>query len=447
VGSNSNLGSRPEQQQTFAALTFVLPESFNAAEFLKTAKLKPLHDDARYFISTILVKTARGQVDILGVVRLHAAHLRRVMHNRHYRTVVEALLERGAIERFPYAVGERSFGYRLTKRFVADRHVRVRVTDCRLIARLKAFHARAEVERQSRLEPVHRALARQQKRLRIDGDRARQIIAGLPEQSNPWDAQGILVADIEQRDFHVNVGRYGRLSNNVTSMKREIRTALHCNGSPLASVDVSCAQPALIAKIMRDQIQNNKGQIKDQTEQSGRRQEQTNRGTIYDAPNNLPKLPSCDFTLYEQLAQTGQLYDYLLAELRRVRVNMPRDVLKRRFLCDVVAKRKANQKGAEYPSVVEDVFRGLFPSVYAFVRKFNYHGWRHENLIRELQIDESKLVIETVAADLVRMHPTTFFLTLHDAIYSAPHDLAKVEDAFRQAFDRTGFQMTIKRSA
>mgnify|MGYP000113780704 CR=1 FL=1 len=42
---------------------------------------------------------------------------------------------------------------------------------------------------------------------------------------------------------------------------------------------------------------------------------------------------------------------------------------------DVVAKRKANVRGAEYPSDVEDVFREAFPTVWRFIRHVNRDGW------------------------------------------------------------------------
>jgi hypothetical protein len=123
---------------------------------------------------------------------------------------------------------------------------------------------------------------------------------------------------------------------------------------------------------------------------------------------------------------------------------LTRDQLKKRFLTDVVAKRMANAHGAEYPSDVEDAFRCLFPSVHRFIRKFNGDGWEHENLIRRLQQEESNLVIETVAADLIMRHPGMFFLTLHDAIFTTERNIPIVVSAFEAAFERIGFPMKLK---
>ena len=410
---------------------FCLPESFQPGEFLRTPQLIRLADDARYFISLILTKTARDQVDDSGHVRLMAKFLRSIMHKHHYNHVVDALLVGGAVERVAYEVGECPFGYRLADRFLYDKHIRIAAKDPRLIGRLRLFHEQAECERHSRMKPVHFALERLQQQLRIDGDQAREILESLPSASNPWDCQGVLVRDIEDQDFHVNVGRYGRLSNNITSMKREIRLSLRHGSEPLNHVDIKCCQPSLIGKVAKETTQ--------QEDRTGQRQP----GSIYDAPLKPPT--SGDFVNYCELAQTGQLYDFLLSRLESGKgPKLTRDQLKKQFLADVIAKRKVNKHGAEYPSAVEDTFRKLFPCEYQFIRQVNKDGWEHENLIRRLQQEESKLVIETVAAELVLRHPEVFLLTLHDAIFTTERFIPIVVNAFEAAFDRIGFPMSLK---
>ena len=353
------------------------------------------------------------------------------MHKHHYNHVVDALLVGGAVERVAYEVGECPFGYRLADRFRDEKHVRIAARDPRLIGRLQLFHEQAQRERHSRMKPVHFALERIQQQLRIDGDQAREIIQSLPAASNPWDCQGVLVRDIEDKEFHVNVGRYGRLSNNITSMKREIRSELRLGSESLKHVDIKCCQPALIGKVAKEEAQ--------QQDRTGQRQQ----GSIYDAPLHSPD--SGDFVKYCELVQTGVFYDFLLPQLESEEgPKLTRDQLKKRFLTDVIAKRKANAHGAEYPSVVEDKFRLIFPCAYQFIRLFNKDGWEHQNLIRRLQQEESKLVIETVAAELVLRHPEVFLLTLHDAIFTTERFIPIVVNAFEAAFDRIGFPMSLK---
>lgn len=452
--------------------SFVLPASFHPGEFLKSPKLQARFDDARYFVSLILRKLARWDVDHLGLVRLHAKHLRNMMFQADYAAVVEALVDGGAVERFPYQVGQRSFGYRLAARFIADKHVRVPIADQRLIRRLEKFSDDCAQERLVRMKPVHHALAERQLRLQIHGDRAREVLSGLPQAENPFDCQGVLVGDIEARDFHLAVGNYGRVANNITSLKRELRDELHVGGRRLGSVDLSCAQPAFVAKLIQDAAkgvcevsasnlnQEAKAQIPGflRTETEGKSTGELTREGAQRAPDSnydssptirvhydssRPATSNSDFGLYRSLVQRGEFYDHLLGELGHA---ISRDELKRRFLADVIAKRKASFRGGEYPSIVEAKFRELFPTVYRFIRSVNCNGYEHANLIRRLQRAESALVIETVAADLLTRNPRMFCLTLHDAIYTTAENLANVEEAFQRAFEQTGFAMSFKTS-
>lgn len=444
---------------------FTVPESFDAREFLRTPELCRRADDARYFISLILRKLAQQHADRHGWVRLQATHLRSVMEFHRYHAVIDALLEGGAVVRAPYKKGVESFGYQLAERFEDDKHVRVAATDPRLIDRLKAHHEQAAVESRSRMKPVHHALAKQQHRLSIHGDEAREVLSGLPPRCNRNDVQGILIADIENCQFHLNVGQYGRVSNNISSLKRELRDSLHVNGLPLCNVDLSCAQPGFTAKLIREDTAQHHVQqdqpIKDRRtnqrqqerttetnqEQEGNRERQPVRE--YDVQNLQSSVHyrAADLALFEDLVQTGELYRYLLYELQNVGIIYSREKLKRTFLCDVLAKKKVRTRdgrGVEYRSEVENMFRRLFPTVYRFIREFNGDGWEHENLIRELQRQESAFVIETVAADLVKRYPNTFFITLHDAIFSAERDIPKVLAAFEAGFDLIDFWLNLK---
>ena len=402
--------------------TFALPESFDPEEFLTSPKLWRRQDDARYFISLILTKTATRDVDERGLVRLHAKHLQNVMYQESYSKVIAALRLGGAVERFPYQVGEKSFGFRLSARFVGDKHVRVPATDRRLIARLDAFHAQAAVERDSRMKPVHRLLEERQTGLQIHGNEARRILAELPSSCNPFDVQGTLISDIERGEFHCNVGRYGRFTNNITSLKRELRDSLHVEGERLASVDIACAQPALLGKIIASATTAG--------------HEPTGRGDGRKGGKQSKGKYDPSVRDFMSLVQSGEFYDFMVERLWGSGIS--REEFKRRFLCDVLAKK------GRYPSEVESVFRELFPAVYHFIRAENRNGREHANLIRRLQGEEASFVIETVAADLVQRHRSMLVVTLHDAIFTTLDEVPNVVQAFHRGFERSGFPMSLK---
>jgi hypothetical protein len=321
---------------------FLQPESFHPGEFLKTPKLVRRWDDARYLVSLILRKLSRWDVDDVGddrgVVRLRAKFLKRVMRDCDYAAVIEALLD-GAIERpAAYSVGEHSFGYRLAERFANDKHVRIPVTNPRLIRRLEIVRVERTAEQHARMMPVHHELGKRQRQLRIDGGLAREILSEFPK-SNRYDRQGILISDIEHQDFHYNVGEFGRFSNNITCLKREVRDALHVDGERLGSVDIRCTQPALTAKIMQ------------QSSTISRRAQQVEQASDTSNYDSHFSEGGHDFDRYRSLVQSGKLYEVLLAELGWPQNR--RDNLKQLVLQDVFAKRWGYDSGVENATVSE----------------------------------------------------------------------------------------------
>ena len=65
-------------------------------------------------------------------------------------------------------------------------------------------------------------------------------------------------------------------------------------------------------------------------------------------------------------------------------------------------------------------------------------------MVRQLQRLESQIVIERVATRLMRRHPRTFIITLHDATYSQRRHVDKVVRAFEEEFAGLGFPMQLK---
>ena len=436
------------------AVSFLLPETFNAGEFLKTSTLRRRTDDANYFVSLILTKLSRWAVDNSGAVRLHSDHLRKVMDGHDLADVIEALIEGGAVKRLPYVVGSKSFGYRLSDRYKNDKHVRVAATDTRIIRRIEKFHATERQESDEQMLPVHQFLAKQQQRLGIIGDEAREIIQDFPD-SNPFDIQGILIRDIEDKRFRLSIGQYGRVTNNITNLKRELRPTLCVGHTKLTSVDLSCAQPAFVAKLMldhqaisgktepidlRDLTENGDSAVlKKNVRKGGRREAGSSKHEWSRYGGQEMYSSSHDFVRYCSLTQTGEFYEVLAKACC-----LSRTEAKTRFMADVLAKKKANSDGAEYPSHVEDVFGELFPTVYRFIRNVNKGGFEHENLIRELQRQESGFVIGIVADWLAAQYPEVFALTLHDAIYATPRDLPTIQKALDHGFAKTGFSLATK---
>jgi hypothetical protein len=391
----------------------ILPESFRAADYLPF-RMRRLHPAAEWFVSTILMKLARQRG--MECLRLHAPYLRRMMGDR-YRAIVKALIEGGAVTRKPYKRGV-SFGYTLAECFATDRHVRLPVTNAVMLERIQRQRDRAIQRASDTYLPVHRALFNHQTRLRIAGDGARKCLAGLPERCNKFDSQGILIRDIEERRWRLSVGRWGRVQNNISSLKKELREHLRIEGEPPAEIDLVAAQPTLLALLI--QINHNSSQF---TKTPKHRE-----GSCWPSSLRLPRRVVAeiggDFALYRRAVLTGDVYS-LLADASGIE----RAAAKHKFLVDLLAKRGA------YRSDFEDVFRRKYPSVHTFIRAVNHN--HHARLIRLLQRLESWIVIEQVCGEL----GGTPVVTLHDAVFVAPWNLPTVERAFSTVLANLDFEM------
>lgn len=420
---------------------FTLPQSLHVEQVLGRA-LRRFDEDARYFVSTIVRKTARGQADRNRYVPLRAEHVRSIISYRKAKAVVDQLLATGIVQRRPYQRGVRPFSYRLHERYLDNPHVRQPVASSLIRDKLARFAAQARAKQRKRMLPVHLDLERRQQHLEVSGELARTILGGLPPASNPYDVQGILVADIEEGRFRLTVGNFGRVSNNITSMKRELRRALRYNDAPLVGIDISCCQPALVALLLEVSTRLQGG----------------NNVTSYSAsllpllsvlvpefetfPSRLTSSPST--TRFITVCCNGSLFELLGDCLRKKGFDWPRSVIKKRFLADVIAKKKANRWGKEYPSALEDVFRTEFPEVWKFIRLVCDNGWQHQRLIQILQRLESWLVIEQVCRIFMERHPNEFVITLHDAIYVRPQAKQLAVAAFETVFDDLDFHMKLK---
>ncbi|HBJ37241.1 MAG TPA: hypothetical protein DDZ51_21290, partial [Planctomycetaceae bacterium] len=367
---------------------FCHPETLDISEALPP-KLHKRCDDALYLVNTIMRQHAYGRCDEGGRVTLEKKELDKVMAKDDSRVVIEALTERDVLDRDFYKCGQKSYGYMLHPRFVADRAAMTECRDRRLMRAWAKYRQQGRDAQMARWQQVHHDLAAQQWRLGIDLDQAMEIIASLEQEDNQYDAQRILVSDIAERRFRLSVGTWGRVSNNITSLKRELRKSLRFHGRPLEQVDRKNSQPTFLSHLVqRNPIQP------------------TNRPdpqTHYDSENQIREKSR----RYAEATGEGLFYEHFADLLEKEDVKMPaepnrRDWIKRRVMADVLAKRRT-KNGGEYASDVENVFRKYFPAEWRYARTLNRTGAvdEHANLIRRLQREESGLVIHDVAVGVI----------------------------------------------
>ena len=432
-------------------LYFTLPKSFEPLDYLKTLKLQMRADDARWFIDTIVRKTANRIVDDKGCVRLDSQILKSVMHKHTYAEVIGSLEDGGVVESLSYSVKNKMTGYRLSMKFLSEQHKRVLATDPRLIERAFASleNPRHYSDQQQNLDPIHVALNAEQQRLSIS-DEADEVLQTI----NPKAilCQDCLIGNIRRKDFPFTVSSTGRVFNAITGLKKVLRKTVRLDGKPIASVDLRCAQPAFLALLIEQtaaaagQKQSLRG-----VRCRGRGEPGAGRGEREgEQPRNrnlicIPIVPylggefcqetamSEDFKTYKSLVCSGEFYP----ELARI-TGMDIGYVKHDFIVDVLAKNVV--KCGDYPSPVESAFAGAFPSVFRVIKKARESEL---SVIGLLQKMESSMVIHGVCKKLIGSVPC---VTVHDEVYSTCDCICDVEKAFYSTFDDIGFSMAVKRS-
>lgn len=420
---------------------FTLPESLEVLDVLPP-ELHDKADEARYFISLLVFKAShQSSIETNGYSSLNAAILNQIMDFRVRRRILDCLLESSVIECDGiYSPGQKSFGYRLHRRFANDRAKTIVATNQRIIGRLDRFYDHKTSEDNRLWLPVHHRLFEEQFKLEIDREQADEIVANLtPKKVGKTKnqehiarhsrlSQSALVNAIAGKHHKQRVGTTGRVYNCITSLNRELRQALRNEGNPLGSVDISNAQPALLAKPVsdnqgnrnegnreqrtrkQDKRENNKeesnqsngnGEQQQRTEaiggrtdtrqpSTGNQQQQRgttatskpghrdtlyddrlqeeNRDTLYD--EHFPE----DLVRYIDLTSKGGFYKYMYEKAGGV---IPLDEIKRKFLTDIFAKKRwvLTKSGTvvhrDYDSLVERVFQREFPTICSYICETN----------------------------------------------------------------------------
>jgi len=106
-------------------------------------------------LHTIAVKTAYGETDERGYVRLHSAILRGIMSKRAQPEVVQALVDAEVIDPpAPYFAGVKAKGYRLSEKMLGQNYRLVMLRDRQLVKRIERERERLRQEQASRWLPI-----------------------------------------------------------------------------------------------------------------------------------------------------------------------------------------------------------------------------------------------------------------------------------------------------
>lgn len=400
-----------------------------------------------------------------GYTLLKAAYLRRIVNSHILKRLLLEMQRLGLIERDEYYVkGEKSYGYRFTKRYSHRPTQRVACRRPKLAQRIiNRRHADFR-----HYKPVHKHLFEWLGRVKLDWQPALEAIQAMdfseaklsPDEMQELNLQ--LVQSIIDNHWEFTVCDYGRVHTNVTRLAKDIRQLLKIDGKPLIALDVANSQPLILyVALLKSLVGNDHplASLGDRfcTPADGFTHNSTNpayQGHPVATPDYyrhrivLPRPPTircsfpADLQRYKELCESGALYQHLM---ERMQWTKDKESFKDEelFRCLYGVNGPYDSEGKYNPSRLQPVLQADFPTIWRFIRSWKKkHGYK--DLACQMQKAESKLVIEGVCGRLMREHPDCPLVTIHDAILTTPEWVDEVRRTMLEEFAKIGIHPTLR---
>lgn len=344
------------------------------------------------------------------------------------------LVKAGVLERTRYTQPDRARGlggrcrdYRLGARYRNDRLRTHPVTHHEVIKKRNGYRAKCDEKMTSVLKGIRAWYYRV------------NVVDGAP-----LDKCKSLrtLAELRHRRFYRD--RFGRIHTLITNLPREYRQYVRLAGQEFWSVDVKTSQPLLLGIQLRQEIEEARRRERDRegrreerregasTRGEGEGREGTEGRTGYDAVTYLDRC-LMDVVRFIHDCVHNDVYAMTMDDVNRelVTIGLPgdwrRDDAKASYM--PVMFGRADHMGTLCGRAVQR----LWPGVYDRIQSVAQASAERE-LPRRMQRRESDIMIEGVAACLVRDHPEVPFLPLHDAILTPKEHIGLVEGLIRESW-------------
>jgi hypothetical protein len=409
---------------------------------------------------------------------LKAAYLRKIIGTRLWKPLINEAIRIGLIERRYYIPEEQSFGYRIGDAY-ADRPITiVEPGGKRIRRRILAFrHDKAEHKlRDKTYRKLLDWLGQVSIPLKVwpeiqEQGYARHLAKG-GKLSRPeyFDYVQTTLLAIQRRQFRLGVDHLGRIQSTATTLIKPARKHLTIQGQHLVEIDIRNSQPVFMTLMLLKQFQpdcpeeGGAGSMefissKDITKGAGFKELETYTSSnaisysfgskmsvgsdswylsvptvidtrlmmsgltqesgCQDVGFTTPEYPA-DVEKWLRLVESGNLYDELMREMGWAPDR--RDEFKSNEFFSVLygnptnfGWRKTRAGSLLPPSELKPILAKNYPTVWAFIVAY-YNRFGHGELSREMQRQESRLMILGVCGKLVREYPECPIVTVHDAI-------------------------------
>ena len=318
-----------------------------------------------------------------------------------YRQMIKVLLEEEIVERVPYQIGVKSYGYRFVDRELRhSKRVRTRLEDAEIVRRLdeqRKKQATTRNDRWLRSQLFKLGLAE------IDAVFLAKV-AGTSVIENggciddKLEAYHFVLERIANNEHRWKSDPQGRCYTLVTNLKRELRSLLRVEGRRLQYIDINNSQLTFLALEMKKQ-----------------------------------GVDCEDFTSY---CEQGQLYEHVAKHARSNRSKVKKTITQKALFSPNSAKCQR--------SPIKRTFDKLFPVAARFIYDQKNAPEGHSTFAKMLQAAEADLIIKKVCGRLRLKTKIKFVTPVHDCLLFLPEDAETIKSVMSDEFQRIGLKPLLK---
>lgn len=436
-------------------------------------------DHANYLQHRILVGQMLWQVDrTQKFTMLKTAYLRQIIQTRVLKPLLVEMERVGLIKRDGYYIeGGKSYGYRIGNAYANAKTIRIECQSAKLGKRIKTLRRRDYKS----LRQTHCHLFKWLQHLNLDPILANQLIdkqifddAILPV-TEMRELNRLAVRLINDKAFDFKVCDYGRVHTNITRLLKPLRNILMIDGVSMTTIDIANSQPLFLLMAYLNRIPTATPSIYKYSVHNNDSKTSSTLPTTYistgDASQVQPVQPipptlhpttrspytkckcaeqtdfqgftttrilPADVDHFRYLCEAGRLYQYLMERMdwTQGKSAFKSDEL---FRCLYGRNTVWDGNGNYNPSRLEPIIKTEFPTIWKFIR-----GWKKANgykdLARQMQREESRLMIDGVCGRLAKEHPDCPLVTVHDSIMTTSPWVETVKNIILEEFARLGIR-------
>jgi hypothetical protein len=387
---------------------FYIPENIDFSLILNKNDYKHI-DKFAYVISRIYEERVINKTfSKYDYVPLKFQYLAYIIGKRKISYILDKLIEYRLVERDnKYIVGQKSIGYRLTKKYFDCKFIKHEVKEVRLINKLikrKDINIKDNIKLKPQ-EHLYNCL----KQVNIDYKSALNDINRIKNKEKK-NSDRISIDKIKNKDWFYVIDKISnRNHSNISNLSTDIRKHLKYKNKNLYNIDIKNSQPYIFSILIKRYINK---LIKENI---------SYESTLY--INILEQ----EYKQYLELTSSGKFYEYIIEEFNKNGYNITnRKKFKKSFFGKIFFSSE------KYIYEERKLFSKIFPCISHVISYYKQTDYR--NLPIQLQKMESTLIIERVIGRLIEINPEIFVLTIHDSVITTEENVELVQTIIEEEF-------------